>query len=54
MLFTTGLLGLLYVVFAVVLFKVLNFGLAPMLIIVIGLAFYFGYGKSHSRLEGHA
>ena len=38
MLFTGGLLGLLYVGFAVVLFNVLNFGLAPMLVIVIGLA----------------
>ncbi|HZC30546.1 MAG TPA: zinc metalloprotease HtpX, partial [Gaiellaceae bacterium] len=39
MLFTGALLGLLYVVFAVVLFSVLNVGLAPMLVIVIGLAF---------------
>ncbi|HEY3920648.1 MAG TPA: hypothetical protein VGL76_00885, partial [Gaiellaceae bacterium] len=43
MLFTTGLLGLLYVVFAVVLFSVLNVGLAPMLIIVIGIAFFQYY-----------
>jgi heat shock protein HtpX len=43
MLFTTGLLGLLYVVFAVVLFQVLNFGLAPMLLIVVGLAFFQYY-----------
>jgi heat shock protein HtpX len=35
---TSFLLGLLYVVFAVVLFNVLNVGLAPMLVIVIGLA----------------
>jgi heat shock protein HtpX len=40
MLFTGGLLGLLYVVFAVVLFQVLNVGLAPMLVIVIGLAVF--------------
>src|SRR6059058_1163373 len=40
MVFTTGLLGLLYVLFAVVLFNVLNVGLAPMLIIVIGIAFF--------------
>jgi len=39
MLATGGLLGLLYVLFAVVLFSVLNVGLAPMLVIVIGLAF---------------
>jgi len=38
MLATSGLLGLLYVGFAVVLFSVLNVGLAPMLVIVIGLA----------------
>jgi heat shock protein HtpX len=38
MLLTGGLLGLLYVFFAVVLFEVLNVGLAPMLVIVIGLA----------------
>jgi heat shock protein HtpX len=38
MLFTTGLLGLLYVAFAVVLFSVLKVGLAPMLVIVIGIA----------------
>ncbi len=35
---TSGLLGLLYVGFAVVLFQALNVGLAPMLVIVIGLA----------------
>src|SRR6266566_6938611 len=40
MLFTTGLL---YVLFAVVLYSVLNIGLAPMLVIVIGLAFFQYY-----------
>src|SRR5438128_6256563 len=40
MILTTGLLGLLYVIFAVVLFNVLNVGLAPMLVIVIGMAFF--------------
>jgi heat shock protein HtpX len=39
-LFTSTLLGLLYVVFAVVLFQVLNVGLLPMLVIVLGLAFF--------------
>jgi heat shock protein HtpX len=39
-LFTSTLLGLLYVVFAVVLFQVLNVGLIPMLVIVLGLAFF--------------
>ena len=38
MLLTGGLLGLLYVVFAVVLFSVLHAGLGLMLVIVIGLA----------------
>jgi heat shock protein HtpX len=43
MLLTGGLLGLLYVVFAVVLFSILNVGIAPMLIIVLGLAFFQYY-----------
>jgi heat shock protein HtpX len=43
MIFTTGLLGLLYVIFAVVLFQVLNVGLVPMLVIVVGLAFFQYY-----------
>lgn len=38
MLATGGLLGLLYVVFAVILFNVLNVGLAPMIVIVVGIA----------------
>ena len=40
MLFTGALLGALYVGFAVVLFQVLNVGLIPMLLIVIGLAVF--------------
>jgi heat shock protein HtpX len=40
MLLTGSLLGLLYVVFAVVLFNVLSVGLVPMLLIVVGLAFF--------------
>jgi len=43
MLLTSGLLGLLYVVFAVVLFSLLNVGLAPMLLIVLGLAVFQYY-----------
>ncbi len=43
MLVTGGLLGLLYVVFAVVLLNVLNVGLAPMLVIVLGLAVFQYY-----------
>ena len=43
MLLAGGLLGLLYVIFAVVLFNVLNVGLVPMLVIVVGLAFFQYY-----------
>jgi heat shock protein HtpX len=43
MLFTSVLLGLLYVVFAVVLFQVLNVGLIAMLLIIVGLAFFQYY-----------
>jgi heat shock protein HtpX len=43
MVLTSGLLGLLYVLFAVVLFSVLNVGLVPMLLIVIGLAVFQYY-----------
>jgi heat shock protein HtpX len=51
MLFTTGLLGLLYVVFAVVLFYFLNVGLAPMLLIVVGLAFFQYYTSDKIALR---
>jgi heat shock protein HtpX len=40
MLLTGSLLGLLYVVFAVVLFSVLDFGLIPMILIVVAIAFF--------------
>src|SRR5437762_1490111 len=40
MLLTGVLLGALYVAFAFVLFQVLNVGLVPMLVIVVGLAFF--------------
>src|SRR5262245_16103953 len=43
MLLTGGLLGLLYVVFAVVLFNVLNVGLIPMIVLVGGLALFQYY-----------
>jgi heat shock protein HtpX len=43
MLATGGLLGLLYVVFGVVLFQILNVGLIPMLVIIVGLAFFQYY-----------
>jgi heat shock protein HtpX len=37
---TSSLLGLLYVVFAVVLFNVLSVGLVPLIVIVVGIAFF--------------
>jgi heat shock protein HtpX len=40
MLVTSSLLGLLYVIFAVVLFQYLNVGLVPMVLIVVGIAFF--------------
>src|SRR5262245_3174856 len=43
MLFTSGLLGLLYVIFAVVLFSLLNGSIFLMLVIVVGLAFFQYY-----------
>jgi heat shock protein HtpX len=43
MIFTSGLLGLLYVLFAAVLINFLNVGLLPVLVIVIGLAFFQYY-----------
>src|SRR6266542_1106600 len=43
MLFTGALLSALYVGFAVVLFQVLNVGLVPMILIVVGLAFFQYY-----------
>jgi len=47
MLATSGLLGLLYVAFALVLFYVLNAGIGLMLVIVVGIAFlqYFTSDK---------
>jgi heat shock protein HtpX len=42
-LLTGGLLGLLYVIFAAVLFSVLNVGLVPIVLIVVGLAFFQYY-----------
>jgi heat shock protein HtpX len=43
MLLTSGLLGLLYVIFALVLFQVVGVGLAPMLVIVVGIALFQYY-----------
>ena len=48
------MLGLLYVLFAVVLFSVLNVGFVPMLVIVVGIAFfqYFTSDKLALRAAG--
>jgi heat shock protein HtpX len=43
MIATGGLLGLLYVIFGAVLISYLNVGIVPMLLIVIGLAFFQYY-----------
>src|SRR6266545_1377835 len=51
MIITSALLGLLYVAFAVVLFSVLNVGLVPMLVIVIGLAFFQYYTSDKLALR---
>jgi heat shock protein HtpX len=51
MLFTGGLLGLLYVVFAAVLFSVLNVGLVPMILIVVGLAVFQYYTSDKLALK---
>jgi heat shock protein HtpX len=48
---TTALLGLLYVVFAVVLLNVLNVGLIPMLLIVIGIAVFQYYSSDKLALR---
>jgi heat shock protein HtpX len=51
MLLTGGLLGLLYVLFAVVLFNILNVGLIPMLVIVLGIAFFQYYTSDKLALR---
>src|SRR3954447_19457169 len=51
MLFTGGLLGLLYVVFAIVLFNILNVGLVPMLLIVAGIGFFQYYTSDKLALR---
>jgi heat shock protein HtpX len=50
-LLTTSLLGLLYVIFAVVLFEVLNVGLIAMLVIVGGLAIFQYYTSDKLALK---
>jgi heat shock protein HtpX len=51
MILTGGLLGLLYVVFAVVLFSVLNVGLVPLIVIVVGIAFFQYYTSDKLALR---
>jgi heat shock protein HtpX len=51
MIFTTTLLGLLYVAFAVVLFSVLNVGLVPMVVIVLGIAVFQYYTSDKLALR---
>lgn len=43
MIVTSGLLGLLYVIFGAVLVSYLNVGIAPMILIVVGIAFFQYY-----------
>jgi heat shock protein HtpX len=51
MFLTTAGLGLLYVTFAVVLFSVLNVGLIPMLLIVVGMAVFQYYTSDKLALR---
>ncbi len=51
MLVTTGLLGLLYVIFGLVLLEALGVGLAPMLVIIIALAFFQYYTSDKLALR---
>ena len=51
MILTGGLLGLLYVVFAVILFSVLNVGLVPLIVIVVGIAFFQYYTSDKLALR---
>jgi len=50
MLLTSGMLGLLYVVFALVLFQTLNVGLIPMILIVVGMALFQYYTSAKIAL----
>jgi heat shock protein HtpX len=54
MFLTTSMLGLLYVAFAVVLFSVLNVGLVPLIVIVLGIAVvqYYTSDKLALRAAG--
>jgi heat shock protein HtpX len=51
MFITTSMLGLLYVAFAVVLFSVLNVGLVPLIVIVLGIAAFQYYTSDKLALR---
>src|SRR3954471_17045779 len=51
MVLTTGMLGLLYLIFALVLFRFLNVGLVPMVLIVVGMAFFQYYTSDKLALR---
>ncbi len=51
MFFTSAMLGLLYVTFAAVLIYFLNVGLAPMILIIVGLAFFQYYTSDKLALR---
>src|SRR6185437_6186582 len=54
MILTGGRLGVLYFIFAVVLFSVVNVGLVPLIVIVVGIAFsqYYTSDKIALRAAG--
>jgi heat shock protein HtpX len=51
MLITGGMLGLLYVVFAAILFSVLNVGLLPMVLIIVAMAVFQYYTSDKLALK---
>src|SRR3954469_19776101 len=51
MVLTTGMLGLLYLIFALVLFRFLNVGLVPMVLIVVAMAFFQYYTSDKLALR---
>src|SRR3954451_11980602 len=51
MVLTTGMLGLLYLIFALVLFRFLNVGLVPMVVIVVAMAFFQYYTSDKLALR---
>src|SRR3954451_15064217 len=51
MLLTSGLLGLLYVIFAIVLFQVVGVGFVPMLVIILGISLFQYYTSDKLALR---